>query len=591
MEAYEKAVNPSGTVEGKTRKSKGAVRVVENVSKSSSESELSRIVSLLAELKTENVKLRADMESALNNKDSVVEKAPETHGKKFQKTRQGGFKDETKDRCRRCGQLGHWAKQCTQTKERTSGSAQPEVSKTDAKVFVTGMATSGDETYITITVGGTARSALLDTGCSKSCIAQKFVPHVPLEPPDDQLYAANGTTINNLGAFTLKFKVGNIDVQARLQVSDQLDELILGYDWLRENHCEWDFDARVLSVNGHKFHLCSRPGRRFIRRVYVADTVTVEPCNQMLVPVTLALHSVRTPAADWMIDSSRLSKGLYSARTMLSGQEADVGVPVVNLTSRPKTLAEGTFVGQATVINEIEVGSLNTEHQPGESQYAHVQSIIDGLPHDLSDEEYDKVADFVRKHAEAFSKSEYDIGRTKIIPHRIDIGSNRPIRQQLRRHPRAHLEVIDQEVQKMLDHDIVEESASPWSSNVVLVAKKNGKLRFCIDYRKLNSLTCKDSYPIPKIDACLDTLGGAKYFSTLDLRSGYWQVEIAESDRDKTAFVTRMGQFRFKVLSFGLTNAVSVFQRIMDKLLFGLNWFTCLCYLDDVCVHMFMLPR
>ena len=119
------------------------------------------------------------------------------------------------------------------------------------------MATSGDETYITITVGGTARSALLDTGCSKSCIAQKFVPHVPLEPPDDQLYAANGTTINNLGAFTLKFKVGNIDVQARLQVSDQLDELIIGYDWLRENHCEWDFDARVLSVNGHKFHLSS----------------------------------------------------------------------------------------------------------------------------------------------------------------------------------------------------------------------------------------------------------------------------------------------------------------------------------------------
>jgi hypothetical protein len=109
----------------------------------------------------------------------------------------------------------------------------------------------------------------------------------------------------------------------------------------------------------------------------------------------------------------------------------------------------------------------------------------------------------------------------------------------------------------------------------VLVAKKNGKLRFCIDYRKLNSITYKDSYPIPKIDSCLDTLTGARFFSTLDLRSGYWQVEIEKSDRDKTAFVTRMGPFKFKVLSFGLTNAVSVFQRLMDKVV----WFE-LAYLS-----------
>jgi len=116
------------------------------------------------------------------------------------------------------------------------------------------------------------------------------------------------------------------------------------------------------------------------------------------------------------------------------------------------------------------------------------------------------------------------------------------------------------------------------------VAKKDGKLRFCIDYRKVNSLTYKDSYPIPKIDACLDALSGSRFYSTLDLRSGYWQAEIAEGDRDKTAFVTRMGQFRFKVLPFGLANAVSLFQRLQDRILAGLNWFICLVYLDDVAV-------
>lgn len=101
--------------------------------------------------------------------------------------------------------------------------------------------------------------------------------------------------------------------------------------------------------------------------------------------------------------------------------------------------------------------------------------------------------------------------------------------------------------------------------------QKNGKLRFCIDFRRVNALTYNDSYPIPRIDTYLDVLGGAKYFSTLDLRSGYWQVKIEESDRDKTAFVTRMGQFRFHVLPVGLTNAVSTFQRLVDCILAGLN--------------------
>jgi hypothetical protein len=176
------------------------------------------------------------------------------------------------------------------------------------------------------------------------------------------------------------------------------------------------------------------------------------------------------------------------------------------------------------------------------------------------------------------------MGRTKILQHTIDTGSNRPVREALRRHPQAHLQFIDSEVDRLLKLDIVEPSASPWASNIVLVQKKNGQLRMCIDFRKVNALTYKDAYPIPKIDACLDVLGGSKFFSSLDLKQGYWQVEILEGDRDKTAFVTRRGQFRFKVLPFGLCNAVGIFQRLQDKILAGLHWTHCLVYLDDLCV-------
>jgi len=141
----------------------------------------------------------------------------------------------------------------------------------------------------------------------------------------------------------------------------------------------------------------------------------------------------------------------------------------------------------------------------------------------------------------------------------IDTGNNRPIRQALRRHPRAHLDIIDQQVNELLENGFIEPAASPWASNVVLVRKKDGSHRLCIDYRAVNSVTYKDTYPLPHIDTCLGSMDGAVWFSTLDLRSGYHAIPIREADRDKTAFVTRRGSFRYKVMPFGLTCAPSVF--------------------------------
>jgi hypothetical protein len=146
------------------------------------------------------------------------------------------------------------------------------------------------------------------------------------------------------------------------------------------------------------------------------------------------------------------------------------------------------------------------------------------------------------------------------------------------------LNIIDAHVDQVLQQDIIEPAASPWASNVVLVRKTNGSLRFCLDYRQLNDLTYKDSYPLPRTESCLDSLNGASYFSTLDLRSGYWQTAMDSRDADKTAFITRRGSYRFKVPSFGLTNAPSLFQRLMDLVLAGLTWEICLVYIYDIIV-------
>eukprot|EP00731_Ephydatia_muelleri_P011946 Em0006g840a len=136
----------------------------------------------------------------------------------------------------------------------------------------------------------------------------------------------------------------------------------------------------------------------------------------------------------------------------------------------------------------------------------------------------------------------------------------------------------------MLESDVIQQSDSPWSSPIVLAKKHDGTTRFCVDYRKVNEVTRKDAYPLPRVDDTLDTLVGSKFFTTLDLASGYWQVEVAPEDQPKTAFTTPEGLYQFKVMPFGLCNAPATFQRLMNRVLSGLKWSSCLVYFDDIIV-------
>ncbi|KAA3674184.1 uncharacterized protein DEA37_0001986 [Paragonimus westermani] len=176
-------------------------------------------------------------------------------------------------------------------------------------------------------------------------------------------------------------------------------------------------------------------------------------------------------------------------------------------------------------------------------------------------------------------------GRTNWVQHEIDTSDHRPIRHAPRRLPVHYEQHLDTMITDMLEKRIIRPSVSPWSSPIVLVRKKNGTLRLCVDYRKLNEITARDSFPIPRIDATLDALHGAQWFSALDLASGYWQVEVRPSDRGKTAFVVPSGLYEFETMPFGLANAPATFQRLMQKALQGLVPSQCLIYLDDIIVY------
>ena len=137
--------------------------------------------------------------------------------------------------------------------------------------------------------------------------------------------------------------------------------------------------------------------------------------------------------------------------------------------------------------------------------------------------------------------------------------------------PFAVRQEVATQLKKMQKNGVIQPSKSPWASPVVLVRKRDGSHRFCVDYRGLNAVTKADTFPLPRIEDLLDQLGNSKYFSTLDLASGFWQIRVHPQSQEKTAFVTPQGLFEFRVMPFGLTNAPGVFQRLMEQVLRGIN--------------------
>ena len=150
----------------------------------------------------------------------------------------------------------------------------------------------------------------------------------------------------------------------------------------------------------------------------------------------------------------------------------------------------------------------------------------------------------------------------------IDTGNAAPIKQLPRCLTHVLKQVVGMQVKQMLETDIIEPSSSPSASPIVLVKKRDGSWRFCVDFRKLNDVTRKDTYPILQISDLIDSLSGSTFFTTLDLKSGYWQVPVHEGSKPKTAFLLPAeGHFQFKRMAFGLTNAVPIFQRLMMDVL------------------------
>ena len=200
----------------------------------------------------------------------------------------------------------------------------------------------------------------------------------------------------------------------------------------------------------------------------------------------------------------------------------------------------------------------------------YLEDIVKGSHTSLRDTGRQSLRELLHRYEHVFpAPGEPVTGRSKSVQHEIETKEGRLRKEQ-------------ECVKDMLTGGQIEPSDSPWASPVVLVTKKDGSTRFCVDYRRLNSLTVKDAYPLPRIDDSLRLLGNQQWFSTMDLASGYWQVAMSPEAKRRAAFVTNEGLFQFRVMPFGLYNTPTTFERLMDRVLCGMRWSRCLVYLDYV---------
>ena len=226
--------------------------------------------------------------------------------------------------------------------------------------------------------------------------------------------------------------------------------------------------------------------------------------------------------------------------------------------------------------------SFNEDHDTSTIDSLDLFANLNLIDADITSSPIEQLKSLLVKYYKCF---EDKLAHTSLVQHYIDTGNAKPIKLRPYRVSTQRKAIISAEITKMLNAGIIEPSNGPYAAPITLQPKKDGSLRFCVDFRELNAVTIRDVYPIPRIDDTLDQLQHAKYFSSMDLRSGFWQIELDLASRDKTAFISHAGLFQFRVMPFGLTNAPATFQRLMDLVLGRVKWLCALIYLDDIIVY------
>ncbi|UYV67564.1 hypothetical protein LAZ67_5001228 [Cordylochernes scorpioides] len=446
------------------------------------------------------------------------------------------------------------------------------------------------ENFVMVEINGRKIKALVDSGADFSVISDKFRRELktPLfKEPGPILKAANKNLIETIGKCVLNIEVNGLKISFEFVVMVECShDIIFGWDFFKATEVVIDCGRNELHL-GETSVLESREEEN--QRLFASDDFVIPPKSIKKISV---INEEVCGVRDVLVSTSKdllLRKEVLIPNSLVTFRHGRGSIWVANGASWPQLIPSGMNMctmesyENGNICSLIESSDKLQETQQKSREWS--QKINLTLDPGLSEIQRLQLVSCLDEFIDIFDFGSTPIKPTSTVKHKINTGDQSPIKQRPYRVAPSERRLIQDEVNKMIENHILKPSESPWSSPVILVRKKDGTWRFCVDYRRLNKITKKDVYPLPRIDDALDSLAGSSYFSTMDLRSGYWQIEVDEKDREKTAFITPDGLYEFQVMPFGLCNAPATFERMIDSVLGSLKWNMCLCYLDDIVVY------
>ena len=437
---------------------------------------------------------------------------------------------------------------------------------------------------------------LLDTGAQRTLISEAVYKRLSssgnLESTPVRPVGVDGSALSLLGSVHTKVTLGNslrlslpVIVVRRIQ-----PDCIIGMDFINSAAAR---EFRILrSSKTVTFDdisvpfLPKDPSTTTPACCMVPTTVIARVSSPVMIPARCTqtlMVNVQSERAQGVFEPTHEfvdRTGLLPCRVFgVSSESGELPVRVCNLGCEPVLLYSnqsiGTFEGASAIEEEeSELHEFKRKEREGFN-----------IAPELPEIDRERLKQLLERFADTVSTHEFDLGTATDVRHGIQLVEGaQPVRQRPRRVPLQLKKAVEQKLRRMQQHGVIEPSSSPWASNLIIVKKKNNDIRICVDWRSLNNLTIKDAHPLPHLQQALDCLAGCSWFSTIDMRQGFLQVEIAESDRQKTAFYTPNGLMQFRKMGFGMCNAPATYQRMMELIMSGLSWEEVVAYVDDLII-------
>ena len=465
------------------------------------------------------------------------------------------------------------------------------------------MGNDDDGYFVHTKVNGKSLQLLCDSGANVSILNSSLLNtwgnslEPRLTPVNTMLLTVTGESKPFKGKAVVQMQLGKCTFEHEVLFADITQDGIIGIDFMIKNKCDLMISRSCLKVKGEEIPCYMSNGIQPVCcRVALAENLSI-PADSEIIVSGKPLDSLDRKRLGIVEPSMKFvqNTGVMVAKALVDPKTGNIPLRLANFSKDPVMVHKDMVTA---VLQPVESVGSERDQKSRVCQASESSRDPNELPEYLvplferSSEHLDtaqktRLKQFLVRNSDIFSKSSSDIGHTTLIQHHIDVQNAKPVKKVPYRIPLAKRKVAEQEIQKMAADGIIEKCPqSAWNAPVVMVTKPDQSVRFCCDFRGLNEVTVKDCQPLPRIDDSLDALSGSKWWSCLDMKSGYWQLDIAEQDRHLTAFSIPGGeQWQWKKLAFGLCNAPSTFTRLMQMVFSGLLWKIVILYLDDIICH------